>query len=172
MGRKGGLEGALVPLLGNATLWDGVCGREPAFYLALPALRPAPSKRDLRGCITASCLSASPRGPNLEDLLPCSGETKAPCSQGSPWSSGGPNPFWPSLTTKGSALRISNWVCEVGPLSSALGAWMIVGRKDTKAQGPRVSLTKFILEAPRAPPPAPRPTCQGAGSSHPALSVT
>lgn len=123
---------------------------EPGFYLALTALRQALPKRAPRGCITASCPSASPRS-KLEDLLPCSGKTKAPCSQGSPQSSGGPTP-WPSLTTNGSAPMISNWVCEVGPLSSAPGAWTTVGGKDTKAQGPRVSLTEFVLEAPPAQP--------------------
>lgn len=41
---------------------------------------------------------------------------------------------------------ISNWVCEVGPPSFAPGAWMIVGGKDTKAGGPRISLTEFVLE--------------------------
>lgn len=84
------------------------------------------------------------QGPTLENLLPCSGETKAPCS--SPQSSGGPNPFWPSRPTIGSTLVISNWVCDAGPVSSAPGAQMRMRERRQRPRAPESASTSWSLK--------------------------
>lgn len=142
--RRGrGPEGTLGPLLGNEMQGMGCVGRSQAS--TGPHSSQTSSFRESPQGVQHHLLPLSlSQGPNLENLLPCSGETKAPCSQASPQSSGGPNPFWPSLPTIGSAPMISNGVCDVGLSHLPLvHGCLSAGGKETKAQGPRVSLTEL-----------------------------
>lgn len=111
--RRGrGPEGTLGPLLGNEMQGMGCVGGSQAS--TGPHSPQTSSFREPPRGRTPPLAPQRLSGPNLENLLPYSGETKAPCSQASPQSSGGPNPFWPSLPTIGSAPMISNGVCDVG----------------------------------------------------------
>lgn len=91
------------------------------------------------------------RGLHLENPLPCLGKQR-PLVPRVLHRALRPPPLAaltdpPSPTAIGSALLISNWACKAGPLSFAPGAWMIVGEKETKARGPRVSLTEPLKPA-------------------------
>lgn len=61
-----------------------------------------------------------------------------------------PHALWPSLTTNGSALMISNWVCGVWPLPSAPGA-RVIAAESTQRPGAPESASLSLSSKPQKP---------------------